>query len=127
DLRLRRLETTNGVLRVQSRQIPLSFFGEDVKLSGRYDTRRARYDLRLSCGRFQQPEQPPAHLDGSAQISVGLERNRLVIESASLKSNQSSISVTGQVKDFANPVMDLRSQAKFAAADLVAWWPASEW
>jgi len=119
-LAIRRFRIEQGAVSINERRIPLNVSGEDLSARLFYELQGERYTGRMSVRNLTiaAPAGRIPPLD--ADLSIALEKNRLIVEKAALTGPDSAIAATATIENFLSPRLQAAFQASLA---LEQWTP----
>jgi translocation and assembly module TamB len=117
-LAIRRFRIENGVAEIDTRRIPLNVRGENLSARMFYEAAGPRYSGEVSFRqlRLSSPAFLPAPMD--ADLSLALEADRLVLQSARFASREGSAQVAGTIDNLLSPRVNVSFDAKLSLAEL---------
>ncbi|HEX8926688.1 MAG TPA: hypothetical protein VF786_12895, partial [Terriglobales bacterium] len=120
DLAVRQMEIRNGTLLWNDREIPLNVGASDVVAGLVWDAASKRYDAMLHVGRTEitAPNLRPFAI--STDLRASILRDRLVISSLRVTSQQTRIDLAGSVVDFRQPQLNFDYKANLQLAQIAS-------
>ena len=118
ELAIERFSVTGGVLRYASKTVPFELSGENLEAHASYDAAVPGYRGRLTMKqtRAESPETLPVVFD--TELAWTAEKDRVEFQRVRLRTEQSSVELTGAVEDLRSPAARFDVQAKLALAEL---------
>lgn len=119
DFAIGRFRVQHGVFQVNSRRLPWSAMGENLRAQFVYDHTAPAYrgDLSVQPLHFIASKELP--VDMAVNISLTLERNKLIVSTAHLKTARSQADLSGAIDGFSSPEYRLRYTARVSLDELL--------
>ncbi|HLJ46829.1 MAG TPA: translocation/assembly module TamB domain-containing protein [Bryobacteraceae bacterium] len=120
DLKIQHFVLRNGLVEYEAHRMPLNARGDNLRADIRYLPGPPRYAGEIASKQvhLNTPEIHDAAFDFDAQLA--LEANRLQINKATVAMNRSSVSISGNVSDFASPQAQCNIEARVYLTDLAS-------
>ena len=103
DLAITRAEVRDGLLVVNEQTIPFDFLANDIAADASFNRADRRYDGTLSIGKIAAKYQDYREIPVASQAEFSVWQTRAQIKQLRLKSQNSSLELSGTINDFANP------------------------
>ena len=103
DVAARELEIRNGTLIWNDREVPLNIAASDVVAGLLWEKQSHRYDAMLHVGRTEIIKQGLRPFAATADLHASIFRDRLVISSMRISSQQTRVDLSGSIVDFRQP------------------------
>jgi translocation and assembly module TamB len=122
DLAIARAEVRDGILQINDRQIPFDFLANDVMADASFNRPDRRYDATLSVGKIAAKYQNYREVPAASQAEFSVWQNHAQIKRLTLRSQNSSLELSGTVNNFTNPEtrIDYSAQVDLPQAAAIA-------
>lgn len=117
-LKVGRFEFENWLVQVDARKFPVTARGDDLNVVLKYQSAAPGYSVSLGSRAVHVYTNRLHEVSGSLKLNAHLERDRLVVDSFSLASGNSTLSAHGALLHFAYPASDFAVAARLDAAEL---------
>lgn len=118
DLAIGRFQADDGSIQVNGHSAAWSADGENLRSQFAYDRRGRRYAGDVSFAPLHLKVTQETTLDVSAQISLAVERNKVIVSRARIETARSRGEFSGTVDNFSSPQTFLRYQIQSSLDEL---------
>jgi len=112
DISIDQAAISNGELIFNNLRIPLDVSAQNVRATMQFNATQSRYEGSLALGKVYEKYGKYAPVAGSLEARFTLDRNRLQVTSARVRTATSTIDASGAVEDFASPRVAATYKAK---------------
>jgi translocation and assembly module TamB len=118
DLAVGRADIHDGMLVVNDRKLSMDFSANDLLASMTYFSFDKRYDANVKIGKIDLQYADFRDLPASVDTQFSLWRNSLALKSLRLTSQQSTVQVSGKVRDFLKPQLEVTYESTIDLAQM---------
>src|SRR5262249_45588227 len=109
----------NGTFEYDNRKVPINLKGDQLKINFGWERDGPRYRGNVSAKPFRIDWPKIAPLVFDADVTVAMEKTRLVIERAAITQGKTRIDASGTLDDYRSPKLDIDANGRIAMAEYV--------
>ena len=119
DLAIGRFDLRNGLFEVESRgSLPFEAHGRNLNTQFAYEAAAKRYRGRVSVQPLDLAIRGYAPTAAAIDMALAVERDRVLVESATLRTGASRVQISGSIEGLAAPRGAFRYEARVSQADV---------
>jgi translocation and assembly module TamB len=118
DLAIHQFDLNRGSVIFAEQKIPLAAHGRDLRAQLFFNAAKAVYNGEISFDSVQLSQQGRLPLTSSVKIPVTIDKDRIEVESAVMKTAESSLTVSGSLTNLEHPVVAAHAIAHISLSEV---------
>ena len=119
DLAIRRFTVRDGTLQINSKRMPWSAAGQNLRAQFAYNFLAPSYRGDISIQPLHLNVSKDQPLDLGAKVALTIEKNKVTVSSARIETPESSADLSGAIQDFFSPVYLFQYTVRISLPELL--------